>query len=145
VTAFLAVLAGLIETAAVKLFFAILEKLPDWAAGKAMERLKKPKPHMPEAPTLFSRECGDQGIDLAHQRLLLSSAFGTYFTGLLEREQSYVNLKGQIETPLVAQHKMLEPLDRIYWAMQNPKGPQVIVIAAEGGMGKSNRCRHDTG
>ena len=89
------------------------------------------------APYLYPVACGDQGINLDQQRLLVSSAFGTYFAGLLERPHNYVELVGQIECPAGPGGEMLHPLQRIYWALQHPRGPRVLVVASEGGMGKS--------
>lgn len=86
---------------------------------------------------LFPAGCGDTGIDLTKQRLLLSTAFGTYFTSLLEQPPGYVNLAGQIDCVRPAGQAGLEPVQRIYWSLQNPKGAKTVVIAAEGGMGKS--------
>lgn len=88
-------------------------------------------------PALFSSDCGDRGIDLAHERYLLSSAFGTYFTGLLESESNYINLKGQIDLSTAVVQNELEPLQAIFWELQRPRGAQAVIIAADGGMGKS--------
>lgn len=134
----------------VKILFKILDSAPELIVGKLLDRVGKkdtPLPH--HRATLFASECGDKGIDLAHQRLLVSSAFGTYFAALLERDHSYVEIKGQIETPIRRGQEGLDPLQRIYWAVQNPRGPRILVIAAEGGMGKSTlaakivRCLYD--
>lgn len=97
---------------------------------------------------LISGDCGDMGINLESQRLLLSRAFGSYFSGLLEQDLGYVHLKGQIECSL---NPDLEPLQQIYWALNDPKGPRIIIIAADGGMGKSTlaakivKCLFQTG
>jgi hypothetical protein len=43
----------------------------------------------------------------------------------------------------------LPPIQRIFWHLQNPKGPRLFIVAAEGGMGKSTlasklvRCLYD--
>ena len=92
---------------------------------------------LPAAVTLYDVECGSKGVDLAGQRLRVSAAFGTYFTGLLETEQSYVPLPGQIDCPSHKGQEGLPPIQRIFWALQDPKGPRVVILAAEGGMGKS--------
>jgi hypothetical protein len=87
--------------------------------------------------SLYSSTCGDAGIDLGQQRLLLSATFGSYFAGLLERQHSYVELQGQIVAPVPLNQELLTPIERIFWALQYAKGPRLLVIAAEGGMGKS--------
>lgn len=98
---------------------------------------------------LFEADCGNKGIDLADQRLRVSAAFGPYFTGLLEREASYLRLTGQIECPAGNGQEGLPPIQRIFWHLQNPKGPRLFIIAADGGMGKSTlasklvRCLYD--
>lgn len=115
----------------------MIELSPAWLA-KTLNRLGRDgSVPLSKEVTLFPEECGDQGIDLAQQRLLVSSAFGAYFAGLLERDGSYIHLKGQIECPQSSGQERLDPLQRIYWTLQYPKGRQVLVIAAEGGMGKS--------
>jgi hypothetical protein len=127
----------------------MIESSPAWLA-KILNRLGRNIPSSPQQVILYPSECGDKGIDLAQQRLLVSSAFGAYFAGMLERDHSYINLKGQIESQKLHGQEGLEPLQRIYWALQNPKGRQVFVIAAEGGMGKSTlaakivRCLYHT-
>jgi len=123
----------------VKVAFQILEKLPEWIAGKILDRVGKGKaaPPSPTNVRLYPPTCGDKGIDLAQQRLLVSFAFGTYFAGLLEREHSYVNLKGQIECPAMRGQEALDPVERILWAIHYPRGPRLLIICAEGGMGKS--------
>lgn len=114
----------------------MIESSPAWLA-RILNRLGGNVPSPSKEVVLFPPECGDKGIDLAQQRLLVSSAFGAYFAGMLEREHSYINLKGQIESPKLRGQERLDPLQRIYWALQYPKGHRVFVIAAEGGMGKS--------
>lgn len=92
---------------------------------------------LPAEVTLFDTDCGNNGVDLADQRLRVSAAFGPYFTGLLEREEGYVLLPGQIECPIQKGQEGMPPIQRIFWHLQNPKGPRLFVVAAEGGMGKS--------
>lgn len=116
----------------------LLESAPEWLIGRFIDNIgRRRKPPQPSGVSLYPLECGDKGINLGQQRLLVSSAFGTYFAGLLERHHSYVGLKGQIECPAPRGQEALEPLQRIYWALQYSRGPQILVIAAEGGMGKS--------
>jgi len=132
------IIEKILTNAILGLFFAILEKMPEWVVSKVLDSIgKKAEPVLPKGVMLFSPTCGDKAIDLAHQRLLISSAFGSYFTGLLEREQSYVYLKGQIVVSMPVERRGLEPIQSIYWALQYPRGPRVLIIAAEGGMGKS--------
>ncbi|NUM44672.1 MAG: ATP-binding protein [Anaerolineales bacterium] len=119
---------------------ALFEKLPDWFADKVYEVFGKKRPpknkKTPEVH-LFESNCGEKPLELAQQRLMVSSAFGTYFTGLLERERGYIPLEGQIEIPVAETQIGLPPLQSIYWTLNNPKGKQIIIIAADGGMGKS--------
>ena len=127
----------------VRVVLSILQKLPDWmlewGVGKLLDRLieRRFTSLLPDGVQLYTPACGDTGIDLAQQRLLVSTAFGTYFAGLLEREHSYVTLKGQIECPAMRHQEALEPVQRIFWALQYTRGPHLLIIAAEGGMGKS--------
>ena len=122
----------------VSMFFKILEKAPEWLVGKLLDRIgKRPTSPLSKGVRLYPVTCGDRGINLAQQRLLVSAAFGTYFAGLLERDHSYVALKGQIDSPAPRGQEELEPIERIFWALQYPKGPRLLIIAAEGGMGKS--------
>ncbi|MCS7016675.1 MAG: AAA family ATPase [Gemmatales bacterium] len=86
---------------------------------------------------LYEPECGDRKIDLAEQRLRVSAAFGSYFTSLLETEESYVSLPGQINCPSPRGQESLPPIQRMFWALRDPRGARVVIIAAEGGMGKS--------
>lgn len=105
-----------------------------------LERRKGSKSAWPTGdtvPYLYPIDCGEQGIHLDQQRMLVSSAFGAYFAGLLERPHNYIELKGQIDCPAGPGAETLHPLQRIYWALQHPRGPRVLVVASEGGMGKS--------
>ena len=45
---------------------------------------------------LYDIKCGNRPIDLADQRLRLSTAFGSYFTNLLEQEQGYTMKYGLV-------------------------------------------------
>lgn len=78
-----------------------------------------------------------QAIDLDQQRLLLSSSLGAYFTGLLERDNLYIDLAQQIDAPVGLSQTQVSPLQQLLWALQHPRGPQALIIAADGGMGKS--------
>lgn len=86
---------------------------------------------------LFADDCGDKSIDIGNQRLQISSAFGSYFLGLLEREQIYIPLSGQIDCPPNRGQEGFSPIQRILWSLQNPKGSKIFILAADGGMGKS--------
>jgi hypothetical protein len=103
----------------------------------------------PSEVTLYDADCGSKGVDLAEQRLRVSAAFGPYFTGLLEREEGYVTLAGQIDCPTRKGQEGLPPIQRIFWSLQDPKGARVLIVAADGGMGKSTlasklvRCLYD--
>ena len=92
---------------------------------------------LPSEVTLFEAVCGDNGVDLANQRLRVSAAFGAYFTSLLERGQSYLTLSGQVDCPIRKGQEGLPPIQRLFWHLQNPKGPRLFILAAEAGMGKS--------
>ncbi len=92
---------------------------------------------LPVEVTLYEADCGNEGVDLANQRLRVSAAFGAYFTSLLERGNGYVPLSGQIDCPTRKGQEGLPPIQRIFWHLQNPKGPRVFILAADGGMGKS--------
>ncbi|NJN99778.1 MAG: hypothetical protein HC875_39585 [Anaerolineales bacterium] len=119
-------------------FRQLIQAAPDWLAGIFSGRsAARPTPATPASVALFASACGDKGLDLAEQRLLVSTAFGAYFAGLLERDEGYINLKGQIEVQTRPEQAGLEPIQSLYWALQHPKGPRLVIIAAEGGMGKS--------
>lgn len=90
-----------------------------------------------EHSPFYPNDCGDRGLDLGQRRLQMSLAFGTYFTGLLERNHCYVALKGQIALPAAPGQEDMEPIQRIFWSLDHAGGPPVFIIAAEGGMGKS--------
>jgi transcriptional regulator with XRE-family HTH domain len=86
---------------------------------------------------LYSDDCGDAPINLAQQRLLVSTSFGSYFAGLLERPNLYIDLESQIDCPAPKRQAGLPPLQRIFWLLEYPKGPRTMIIGGEGGMGKS--------
>jgi len=90
-----------------------------------------------EGSRLYSATCGNKGLDLAQQRLAISTAFGTYFAGLLERDNNYVLLKGQIDAPVSTGPDGWDPIECILWGLERAAGPTILIIAAEGGMGKS--------
>jgi len=86
---------------------------------------------------LYPTTCGDRGIDLSDQRLFVSTVFGSYFSGLLEADSTYCLIDGQIECPSHPEAGTLTPLERIFWSLRAPRGPQLFMIAADGGMGKT--------
>lgn len=86
---------------------------------------------------IYASSLKDKGINLAHRRLFVSDIFGGYFAGLLERDDIYVEIPGQVDCPVMFGHPELAPLSRIMLALQHPQAPHIVVIAAEGGMGKS--------
>ncbi len=81
--------------------------------------------------------CGSIGLDLGQQRLAVSGALGSYFAGLLERDHIYTDLPEQVDAPAPGGLAPLPPLERMAWALNHPRGPRALVIAAEAGMGKS--------
>ncbi len=97
------------------------------------------------------QSCGDSPLSLETQRLSVSEAFGNYFVSLLEREQSYVHLPEQIDLRTVDATQNASPLAFIYDQLLDATGAQLLVISAQGGMGKSTlaarivRCLHDKG
>lgn len=97
---------------------------------------------------LYDAECGERPIDLSTQRLQVSTSFGAYFVGLLEKPNLYLDLKAQIDCPATSRQAGLEPLQRIFWHLEYARGPRIIIIGGEGGMGKSTlsakiiRCLH---
>ena len=146
---FLTLIGNFIANFAVKIFFAILEKAPEWLVDRISDRLSPKQKNQSSQPlVLVDPTCGNRGLELRQQRLKISSAFGSYFTGLLERDQNYINLEGQIKVS-GSQQSGMEPFQAIYWSLQNAQGPQVLIIAAEAGMGKSTlaakiiRCLYD--
>jgi transcriptional regulator with XRE-family HTH domain len=105
--------------------------------------------HRPQAPvSLYDSECGGRPIDLSTQRLQISTSFGAYFVGLLEKPNLYLDLESQIDCPASSRQAGLAPLQRIFWHLEYARGPRILVIGGEGGMGKSTlsakiiRCLH---
>ena len=128
---------------------AVLGAIVAFITSFFVENASSETTHLAGEITLYDVNCGSKGIDLANQRLRVSAAFGSYFTGLLEREQSYIPLSGQIECSTSKGQEGLSPIQRIFWSLQNPKGARIFMLAAEGGMGKSTlasklvRCLYD--
>lgn len=81
--------------------------------------------------------CGDQGINLSYRLPMISSAFGSYFTGLLAESNNYCNLDQQIECPSTAETKGLPSLSRIQYLLRKPKGPQILFVGGASGIGKT--------
>lgn len=104
--------------------------------------------HQTSQVELYARECGDHPIDLASQRLQVSSSFGSYFVGLLEKPNLYLDMESQIDCPISKRLEGLPALQRIFWLLEYGRGPRTLIIGGEGGMGKSTlsakiiRCLH---
>ncbi len=120
-----------------------LSRMPDTAlngnAGTFLDKLLSQKFSVKPMSgiELYSPQCGNIPINLAQQRLLVSTSFGAYFTGLLEQPDIYLDLKSQINCPAFKGQEMLQPLQRIFWLLTYPNGPRTMIIGGEGGMGKS--------
>jgi len=130
---------SVIITVVLEVLIRLTEAALGWVVGSFLGDLFDRHREEAAAPnaTLLPAGCGNRGIDLAQQRLVLSSAFGTYFSGLLERGDAFVHLRGQIRVQAPPGQKSLPPLQRIYWALQYAKGPRLIIFAGEGGLGKT--------
>lgn len=121
----------------------LLSKLPDalmgWGVGKSLDNLISTKfsKGKKQDITFISSECGNSGINLEQQRLLVSTAFGNYFTGLLEKDNLYLDIEAQIDCPPIKGQEGVKPLQRLYWLLGYSKGPRIFVFAGDGGMGKS--------
>lgn len=113
-------------------------KLPDSkTAGNDKLSNKMVPQKSAEEIELYSTACGNMPINLAQQRLLVSTSFGSYFAGLLERPNLYLDLETQIDCPATTRLEGLQPLQRIFWLLGYARGPRTMVIGGEGGMGKS--------
>ena len=80
--------------------------------------------------------CGEKPFPLGHQRLMITAGLGAYFAELLEREPLYIELPGQIEAT-IGEATGLPPLQQLIWSLMDARGPQVVVLAGDGGFGKS--------
>jgi ribosomal protein S4 len=136
-SALIAVVINFIANFFVRLFFEIVDKIPEVVASKSIDKLLQSDKIKVTSHYLVDPTCGDQGLDLSEQRLKISSAFGSYFSGLLEKDNNYVSLKDQITVKYSSYEAVKDPYQLIYLALQHPKGPRILVVAAEGGMGKS--------
>jgi len=115
-----------------------VDHLPDWIAMRIHEQFDVYRLDIsPDADFVYPLWCGNKGIDLQQQRLLISTSFGTYFAGLLERDNIYQTITEQIDSPVIFGQIHLTPLERVLWSLEYRHGPSILVIAAEGGMGKS--------
>jgi hypothetical protein len=115
-----------------------LEAAPDWLTNIGSSSSLDPVNEAERKEiNLIDPNCGNQAIDFKQQRLKISATFGSYFTGLLEKGHNYFPIHGQVDLGLSSTASDLESFQQIYWSMQYSRGPEVIVIAAEGGMGKS--------
>lgn len=112
----------------------VADKIADIVVVRMLHRQRKPK----KAETfLFDNSCGNDRIDLGNQRFIVSASFGSYFTGLLEREHNFVYVPSQIDSPQAEGTGGFDPLQRIYHNLLLSSGKRIVVIAAGGGMGKS--------
>ncbi|MFN5677944.1 MAG: AAA family ATPase, partial [Roseiflexaceae bacterium] len=91
----------------------------------------------PPPPPPIDPTCGDRPIDLADQRLHVSLTFGAYFTSLLEKEQLFTDIPGQLVCARAAQSHIHDPLQYAMWTLIDAEGARILLLAAEGGMGKS--------
>ena len=112
----------------------VTDKIADLIVVRILRRKRTPR----KVKTfLFDNNCGNDHIDLGSQRFMISSSFGSYFTSLLEREHNFVYLPNQIKAPQTEGTEGLDPIQRVYYNLVLSSGKKIIVIAAEGGMGKS--------
>ena len=118
---------------------ALPAKLPDIKTAPGNDKLPNKMVSQKSAKEieLYSTACGNMPINLAQQRLLVSTSFGSYFAGLLERPNLYLDLESQIDCPATPQLEGLQPLQRIFWLLGYARGPRTMIIGGEGGMGKS--------
>ncbi|MDO8465383.1 MAG: AAA family ATPase, partial [Gallionella sp.] len=118
---------------------ALSSKLSDINTARGNDKLSNKMVSQKSAKEieLYSTACGNMPINLAQQRLLVSTSFGSYFAGLLERPNLYLDLESQIDCPATTQLEGLQPLQRIFWLLGYARGPRTMVIGGEGGMGKS--------
>jgi hypothetical protein len=63
--------------------------------------------------------------------------FGAYFTSLLEKEALYTPITGQLICDRAANSTIKDPLQYAMWTLIDAKGARILLLAAEGGMGKS--------
>lgn len=91
----------------------------------------------PEPTPIIETTCGDRPLNLADQRLHISLTFGAYFTSLLEKEALYTPIPGQLVCAQAASSPIKDPLQYAMWTLIDAKGARILLLAAEGGMGKS--------
>jgi hypothetical protein len=89
------------------------------------------------SPQSITENCGDAGISLSHQRLMVSAAFGSYFAGLLEARNIHTILPDQIDCKVPNAPAEMSAIEQILWSLTQPRGERLVVIAADAGMGKS--------
>ncbi|NOX62894.1 MAG: helix-turn-helix domain-containing protein [Chloroflexi bacterium] len=95
------------------------------------------------------RHCGHAPVRLQEQTLALSAAFGVYFVGLLERENSFVSLQNQLEMGDAHPASTIAYVDVVQRLLSNET--HIIILASYGGMGKSTvaaqiiRCLFELG
>lgn len=134
------IIAILFALAAVAEFAGLLERL---AKGKLPQEASKSPPEI--------ARCGERPFELGSQRLSISTAFGMYFVGLLERDQGYVHIDRQVDILESRGQSQVPSISAIYKQLASPSGARILVLASEGGMGKSTlaarivRCLHEQG
>jgi len=105
-----------------------------WIAT-ARQRIKQAFLPKPDIPRILPDNCGSAPLSLREQMLTLSTAFGMYFVGLLERENSFVPIQDQVR---IADDRVDHP--NSYEAILQrllQDDIRITVLASEGGMGKS--------
>ena len=86
---------------------------------------------------ILTPDCGNEPLDLDRERLFVTEAVGSYFASLLESDNTYIPLEGQLEAYVPPTLHELTPLQRIVQGLAQRNGIYILVIAADGGMGKS--------
>lgn len=117
----------------------LLEAVPGKTLDGFLQLLGRKRRPVSTAPVVYPYppDCGDHPIDLGFRKPWVSEAFGGYLTGLLEDADSYVRIDEQIDCPITPETVALAPTARILFEMRRPTGPRLVVIAADGGMGKT--------
>lgn len=117
--------------------FAVRQSIISIANSNMRQLLSEAGKREAHTSMLFPSECGETPLNLGRDRLHLSHAFGTYFASLLERPHHFVHLDGQIECPSSFGQESVPALERILYTLNQPTGKRILIIAADGGMGKS--------
>lgn len=99
-------------------------------------RASQTEQHVPR-DDIYSDGCGDEPLDLERERLFISTAVGTYFASLLESPVGYISIPDQIQCQIPNNLKALSPFQSVIHRLNERRGIDVVVIAADAGMGKS--------